>query len=271
MPEIPSPARPLRIGTVPFLNAAPLTRGLDREPAVVLRRELPLPLGAALERGEFDAALVPVAAAFRIDGLVLFPGAAISSDGPVRSVRLFHDKPLERVRRVALDAGSVTSAALVRVILRRAHDARPEFAPAPPTLRALESADAVLVIGDAALVAEREAARAGIASLDLGEAWRGLTNLPFVYAVFAMPRNAPPAIGPLLRAARERGLAAIPEIAAEFSAALGIEAPSLADYLSRNIRFGFGEREMRGLRLFREMLREEGLLDRERDIELAAP
>jgi chorismate dehydratase len=260
---------PLRIGTVPFLNAAPLTFGLDRDPRVALSRLLPAPLGEALERGLVDAALVPVAAYFRIDGLRLLPVAAIASDGAVRSVRLFHTKPLDRVRRVALDAGSVTSAALVRVVLRRVYDVRPEFVPAPPTLAALRDADAVLVIGDAALNAEVEAERDGIASLDLGTAWKEMTFLPFVYAVFALRESAPPSIGPLLREAKTRGLAARLEIASAFAADKGLGAASLVDYLERNIRFDLGPREMSGLRLFQEALLEEDLLDRPRDIKVA--
>ncbi len=250
----------LRIGTVPFLNAAPLTFGLDADPLVRLVRLAPAPLSAALARGELDAALVPSAAFLGTKGLSLLEGAAVSSDGPVRSVRLFLRVPVERVRRVALDRGSVTSAALVRILLRRAYDLRPEYAPAPASLESLRDADAALVIGDAALVAEREAARRGIGSLDLGSLWRESAGLPFVYALFAVAPGAPRSVFPVLERARERGLRSIPAIAQAAAGPLSIDAGSLESYLTRNIRYSLGERELKGLHHFRDALVEEGLL-----------
>jgi chorismate dehydratase len=269
MPETGSTPPTIRVGTVPFLNAAPLTHGLDDVPGVSLVRRLPAPLSASLARGELDVALVPSAALLRLEGFSLLPVAAIGSDGPVRSVRLFHRKPPGELRRVALDSGSVTSAALARLVLRRAYDARPEFVPHEPTLAALEAADAVLIIGDAALVAEREAARRAIPSLDLGAAWREITSLPFTWAVFALRDGAPGGAAVTLAAARDRGLAARNEIAASFARDLGLDARSLEDYLERNIRFAFGERELRGLLAFRDALHEEGLLDAAREVRLA--
>ncbi len=71
----------------------------------------------------------------------------------MRSVKLFSRVPIERIERLALDEGSRTSQALVRVWLDAAHGVRPSsIEPLPLGVPPLEStADAVLLIGDRAM------------------------------------------------------------------------------------------------------------------------
>src|SRR5439155_688265 len=84
--------------------------------------------------------------------------------------------------------------------------------------------DAVLVIGDAALVLK--ARQAYPHRYDLGEEWRRWTGLPFVFAVWAARREADPAAVRLLHAAllasRTWGLAHLPALAADAHAAPGV-------------------------------------------------
>jgi predicted solute-binding protein len=113
----------------------------------------------------------------------------------------------------------------------------------------LAGADAALVIGDAAL--EIDPVAAAVEKLDLGEAWRALTGLPFVFAAWA---GRPGALGPAhlqaLADARDRGLAAVDDIALTTAAGDEAHAGTIRAYLRHNLRYQFGDRERAGLEHF---------------------
>jgi predicted solute-binding protein len=113
----------------------------------------------------------------------------------------------------------------------------------------LATAEAALVIGDPAL--EIDPSAASVEKLDLGEAWRALTGLPFVFAAWAGRAGA---LGPAhLRAlgdARDRGLAAIDDIALAYAAGDATRTGTIRSYLRHNLRYQFGDRERAGLERF---------------------
>ena len=59
---------------------------------------------------------------------------------------------------------------------------------APDLDAMLVDCDAALVIGDNALFVDHEAL--GVAKIDLGDEWAGMTGLPFVYAFWAGGRES---------------------------------------------------------------------------------
>ena len=81
--------------------------------------------------------------------LVYAPGVAVACDGPVRSVRLFSQVPMAKIRRVALDTSSLTSVTLTRLLLEERFGLTPDYTPMAPDLGTmLEEHDAALLIGD---------------------------------------------------------------------------------------------------------------------------
>lgn len=233
----------LRIGSVPYLNARPLVEGLEG-----VRFAVPSRLARQFRQGEVDVALVPSFESVRSPGCVVVPGPCIASPGPVDSVFLFSREPLHQARRVLLDESSVTSAALTRVLLLERYGVEAEFEPCPPDVdpRAVD-ADAVLLIGDRALKAPRD----NLVVSDLALLWREWTGLPFVFAVWlARDASAAEAVGPELRAARERGLAARERIAREAADQMGLPPGLLFRYLTERLTYDFGEPEREALELF---------------------
>src|SRR5437667_3480694 len=104
---------PIRIGAVNYLNTKPLIEDLELlalEAELVL--DVPSRLADLLADGRLDVALIPVIEYFRGDSYRIVPNIAIAGDGPVLSVTLFSRVPWREIRRVALDEGSRTSAAL---------------------------------------------------------------------------------------------------------------------------------------------------------------
>jgi len=248
---------PVRVSAVSFLNARPLVAGLETAALFDLQFDLPSVCAERLHAGEVDLGLIPSFEYLRGD-YRLVPGVAIGSDGPILSVALFTTVPRARSRRLALDTSSRTSVALTHVLCARRWGIAPLMLPAAPSLDAmLATADAALLIGDPALAIDP--VPAGIEKVDLGEAWRELTGLPFVYAAWTgRPHALAPAHVAALGAARDRGLLQLDAIASEAAGGDPAKAGTYASYLRHNLRYTFGPREQAGLERFHALAAEVG-------------
>ncbi len=236
----------VRLGAVSYLNAAPPAYGLDRDPGFRVERDVPSRVARRLHAGEVDLGLVP-SIEYAFGDYAIVPGIGIGSRGKVRSVLLFHHGRLDRVRRVALDTSSRTSATLVRILLRERLGRSPEYVPmAPDLVDMLAVAEAALLIGDPALDHEGDAA-----CLDLGEEWTRRTGLPFVYAFWAGRPGAVDAGGVArLQAALSAGTGAFAEIASRQAGGDAARAAKYEAYLRESIVYRLGEEEQEGLREF---------------------
>lgn len=257
----------VRIGAVAYLNTRPLIYDLEHlAPAAELVLDLPSRLAEFLEEGSLDVALIPVIEYFRSGTYRIVPNIAIASDGPVLSVTLFSRVPWPQMRRVALDEGSRTSAALAQILLRQRYGVTPEIVPLPMDATAEEAdADAVLLIGDRAM----RACLPGFPhAFDLGQEWHDWTDLPFVYAVWTVRAGAD--LGPVeaaLHEAKRRGCANVGPIASREAPRLGLDGGFCRRYLSNIIRYDLGSRELAGLRRFYQLACELGLARRGVDLE----
>ena len=171
-----------KIGSVKYLNAAPLTRDMESE----LIFATPAELAVMLRKDELDAALVSITEVLLNDRYDILDGVAIASLGEVYSVILAHKKPLEEATEIFCDTASLTSVNLLKVLLAE-KNLFPQFKPLENYESAIEK-DYVLLIGDPAIRLPN-ARRIRMRSLDLGSAWTEMTNLPFVYAVWALRRG----------------------------------------------------------------------------------
>ena len=265
------PPRVARFGAVTYLNSKPLIEGLadDLQPAS-LTLDYPSHLAADLAAGRLDVALVPSFSALAglCDGSAsLLSNACVAARGPVRSVQLLCRKAPGEIRTLALDDGSRTSAALARILLMQQYGVVPETQPFPlaTSTRACDT-DAVLMIGDRAMHPPADD-DSFTHRIDLGEAWKRWTGLPFVFAVWAArsgsdaPDSGVPARwATLLETARDRGVAALDTIAEREAAGVHVSESEAAAYLRHNLHFTLGPAERQGLLLFAELAHECGLL-----------
>jgi chorismate dehydratase len=236
---------PFRVGSVGYLNAVPLTRGLEEE----VHYTTPSKLAEMLRRDELDAALVSVVEVLFNDRYDILDGIAIASLGEVKSVLLAHRRPLEQAREVYCDTASLTSVELVRVLLAE-RGLKPEFkALASYDFAALP--DYALLIGDRALDLILGPHEHEI--WDLGAAWYELTKLPFVYAVWALRRGVEnAALKRQLREARDFGLDTLDAI---IRSRTDYDHDFCQDYLGWHIHYHLGSDEKLGLAKFIELLR----------------
>ncbi len=249
----------MRIGAVNYLNSKPLVYRLaERAPFARVSYDLPSRLALSLNTGRLDVALVPSFEFLSDPSYQLASDACVASRGPVHSVKLYFRRPPKEVKRLALDEGSRTSAALSRVLLQRRYGLRPETCRLPIGC-GVESADAdaVLLIGDRAMAAP---SAPFVESWDLGEEWFRWTGLPFVFACWAARKDVETReVASALAQARDEGVANLSFIASQEAPKLGLTEDFAHRYLSTNLHYTIGPREHEALDQFRQECHRIGL------------
>ncbi len=227
----------IRMGSVPYLNAKPLTRFI----ASKISRVEPTHLAADLRAGKLDVALVPVMEVLEspADTYRIVDKIAIGAQREVFSVYLNYSVPLAKIKTVALDPASKTSVELARLVLEKFHRLKPRYVSTD------EPADAQLLIGDPAITHRQAHPEQNY--LDLATAWREQTGLPFVFAVWAvrLPYWKARSVAGQLRAAGKLGLAWRASIARN---------PFERKYLMEHICYDLGAPQKKAISLFGEML-----------------
>lgn len=248
-----------RLGVVSFLNARPLIEGLEGpNSGIDLVFDVPSRLGELLDAELVDAALTPVIDLVRPGrAWNIISDACIGCDGETLTVRVFSRVPAAAIRRLHADGDSRTSVVLARVIWRELYGTELAVLPFEPAAESSER-EAVLLIGDKVINPHLPDLDLEI---DLGGAWKSLTGLPFVFAVWAARRGRD--LGGLadrLEEARDRGVARAAEIAEHAGPGMGWPVELAKRYLVRRLVFTLSERHREGLGLFLDLAKKHGLV-----------
>ena len=272
----------LRLGCVKYLNARPLIRGWPGE----IDFDHPSALCQRLANGDLDVALVSSFEFLRNPIYQIVDDVSILSDGPVYSVVLAHSGELSDIQEIDVDPASQTSVNLLRCWLAelglqpRLIRAVPGSTGCQPVVAGslLATSRARLIIGDQA-IAFRQKHAGEFQFWDLGEQWKKLSGLPFVYALWLIRPEVADAkqLADRLRTVRDQNLAALDQLIDEAIAAGGLSAAALAEvddpgqrmkldheflnrYYRQHLRFNFGAKEKQGLAAFASLCAKHGLL-----------
>jgi len=248
------PSDLLRIGCVKYLNARPLIHGWPGD--VVF--DHPAKLCEQLSAGALDVALASSFEFLWNPTYILVDDISISSDGPVHSVFLAHAGPLSAIEEIEVDPASLTSVNLLRCLLAEAGLSPRLVARTRRIQRAITPKLAKFFIGDQAIRFRDENAE-NFQFSDLGEQWKKLTGLPFVFALWLIRPEITEAkpIADSLRACRDENFRNLDSLIAaenEFSPEF------CAYYYNDCIKYRFGPREKEGLSTFRKLCEKHGLL-----------
>ncbi len=228
-----------------------------------------------LAKGELDVALVSSFEFLRNPIYRIVDDVSISSDGPVYSVVIAHHGDISEIEEIELDPASQTAVNLLRCLLAEL-GLRPRLVvtaflspgaqlPAaslswPAACLGHRRSSARLLIGDQA-IRFRESHAGEFRFWDLGEQWKKLIGLPFVYALWLIRPEVPDAktIADCLRALRNENLANLDGLIADEK---DFNPQFCARYYREHLRFSFGEKEKKGLRTFADLCSKHGLLEK---------
>jgi chorismate dehydratase len=264
----PGSMKRLRISAISYLNTAPLMWDFehgDAGAAFDISYTVPSQCARELSEGSADIGIIPAAAYTSIPDLRIVPGVAIASKRAVRSILLVSKVPLEQIQTVALDTSSMTSVALTKVLFAKFWGGSRPFSEMSPDLgRMLEAHDAALLIGDPALQVDRSR----YITYDLAEEWIRFTGKPFVFAFWAIRREAIENISPetdlaqVFQNSRDHGLDAInlDVISQQWAARLDLTEENVRRYLTENIHYYLDAECLDGLQLFYRFAQECGAI-----------
>jgi len=268
----------LKISSISYLNTAPLMWDFEHgEPGADnnfdISYTIPSACAEALRAGTADIGIIPAAAYATVPDLVIIPDVAIAARRAVRSILLVSKKPVDRlskqtlwkqVRTVALDTASMTSVALAKILFAKWLGGARDYKPMAPDLDAmLGVCDAALLIGDPALQVDRTR----YFTLDLAEEWVARTGKSFVFAFWAIRKQAlagrnGAAIAEVFQKSRDHGLSPknLEAIAQEWAPRLGLTVEIVRVYLTHNIHYYLDPPCLEGLQLYYRLAAEIGAL-----------
>jgi chorismate dehydratase len=242
--------RKIRVGAVSYLNTKPLLYGIENSPIIEeisLITEYPARIADKLLSDEIDIGLVPVAIIPQMKEFHLNTRFCIGCDGPVASVCMFSEVPIREVRKVFLDYQSRTSVALAEILLAKYWKISPEYVQAGPDfLDKISGNTAAVVIGDRALRQRTKSAY----FYDLGEAWKEMTGLPFVFAAWISNKSLEAGWVKRFDQANAFGLQQIPSVIKNITESYF----DLHEYYTRCLSYELTKEKKKGLALFLEML-----------------
>ena len=177
-------SKKIRVGAVSYLNTKPLLYGLQHHAiseSIELIEDYPANLAKALEENTIDIGLVPVAVIPKLPEAHIISNYCIGAAGPVASVCIFSQVPMESITSVYLDYQSKTSVNLARILLKNYWKQDVLLLEAPSNFMDLiDGSTAAVIIGDRAL----EKYNSYPYRYDLAEAWINYTGKPFVFATW---------------------------------------------------------------------------------------
>jgi chorismate dehydratase len=236
----------IKVGAVSYLNTKPLIYGFEQgmmAGEIELTIDYPSNIAQKLLTNEIDIGLVPVAILPKMKEYHILSGYCIGCEGPVASVCLFSDVPLDEIKTVLLDYQSRTSVALLKILLKEYWKLSPQFLSAEEGFeKNIKEKTAALVIGDRALALNK----AFNYVYDLGEAWLNFTKLPFVFAAWIANKKYLPEFEDRFDKATGLGLNHLDDIIQQNK----FTHFNLQNYYNSNISYLLNSGKKQGLDLF---------------------
>lgn len=262
----------LRMGRIGYLNVLPIYHPLE---AGILPHDFelvsgpPALLNNMMARGELHVSSCSCFEyACRPERYYLVEDLSIGSRGPVMSVLLLSRLPIEQLdgHGILISGETHTSVALLRLLMRYRYKLNVRFSTGPvtPAVRGATPPTAFLAIGDEALRLRNHPDYPY--RLDLAEAWRDWTGLPFIFGLWVVSRDAAEQglfktdPGALLRRARDWGLQHMDLILDLTGLGCPLSREELLTYYRDGLVYSLGQEELQGLRLFYEKLATAGMI-----------
>ena len=243
-----------KVSLVSYWNTKPFLFGIQHSPVrkhFDLQLDVPSAGGKKMLKAESDIALIPVVIKNEVPELQLITEYCIGATGPVRTVCLVSNVPIEEIKEIILDDHSLTSIQLLRILLKEFWNIHPKLIPATVAFfDSVKNNTAALVIGDRSFHVSNRYSYV----YDLAEYWVKLTGLPFVFAAWFSRKPIDEEIASQLNSALKFGVDHIEEVAALLASATVSEQEMLY-YLKHNISYNLDNDKRRGMDLFLQKIK----------------
>jgi chorismate dehydratase len=265
------PIPPVNLGRISYMNVAPVYYGLDsglKPDWLNIVSAPPSILNNMMAKNKLDISPVSsVAYAKSQDEWLLVPDLSIACFGRVMSVILVSKKPFEKLtnNKVIITDKSATAADLLKLLfsIKRVKPVF-EIMPIQCPDKIKKSGDAALIIGDKALKEKWELHFDYV--FDLGQMWLELTDLPFVFALWAIRKSfadkKPEVVSSIIKLfdiSKAQGKKKLEDIAKKASEILGINIDICKKYYEL-LNYNLDPLQLKGLTSFFEKLHRKKIL-----------
>jgi len=270
------------MGKISYINASPVFYGLDHgllPPWLKMVSDVPSVLNQKLITGQIK--ISPISAAFYAMNhreLLLLPDLSISCNGRVLSVILASNYEIDNLegKKVMFSQDSASAASFLKMIFnQRKVSPLYEVGSVTHCQMVSKSVDAVLVIGDTAL--KHPWGQAFKYRIDLGQLWYEMTQLPFVFAVWAVRRSFAEKypsrvkeIHNLLLESKRQGYQHIDKVIEAGKNKLNLEQLVIKEYFDL-LYCDLDGQKIKAMQLFFDSLLDQGILNEKADMEFFNP
>ncbi|MBP9212749.1 MAG: aminofutalosine synthase MqnE [Bacteroidetes bacterium] len=248
------------IGKIPYLNSVPFYEHFEQRQFKVLPIA-PRRMGRLAAKGQIDAGLFSLMDYFSMEQDLQLMNYCIATRDQVKSVMLFSKEGWQGLngKQIGIIDDTATSVRLLQVLLEKKYGVKAQFVRLHSSVNDYTPFDAVLLIGDEALKANKGGLPGFDLVFDLAKEWYDWQKMPFVFAVWAhkksMGTETAAELQEIIQQSLERGEHHLDTIGAVHGAAIDLTATETSEYL-QGFNYRLGERERAAINIFKKLVEE---------------
>lgn len=242
-------AMKVSVSVLSYTNALPFVYGILHSD-IIGRIELSMDSPPAicadkLIKGEVDLALIPVIEIARLPYNQIISNYCVGANGPVKTVMLVSNTAIDKVKGIYLDCHSRTSVVLAKILAEKFWRIEPAWYEADSNynFENIPNDYGAVVIGDKNFSLNYKY------TIDLAQAWRDYTNLPFVFVCWVSPRKVDAVFQKEFDNALKYGVNHLDD-AVKMYQKIGYPHDFIYNYLSNNISYNLDEQKIKAMQLF---------------------
>jgi aminodeoxyfutalosine synthase len=245
------------IGKIPYLNSVPFYHHFEQRQFKMLP-VAPRRMGLLEEKGQIAAGLFSLMDYFRQEDRLDLLRWCIATRDQVKSVMLFSNHGWRDLggKLIGITDDTATSVKLLEVLLEEKYNVSATFRRLTTGVNDYSAYDAVLLIGDEALRANKFGLDTFELVYDLAKEWYDWQKLPFVFAVWATHKTLPAPmkdeLGEIIEHSLNESGDRFGEIGELAGRRLGLTKSEVEDYLA-GFNYTLGEREREAMREFKQL------------------
>lgn len=248
------------IGKIPYLNSVPFYEHFEQRQFKVLPIA-PRRMGQLAVKGQIDAGLFSLMDYFSMEQDLQLMNYCIATRDQVKSVMLFSKEGWQGLhgKKVGIIDDTATSVRLLQVLLEKKYGVKAQFVRLHSSVNDYAPYDAVLLIGDEALKANKSGLPGFDLVFDLAKEWYDWQKMPFVFAVWAHKRSlgaeTTAELQEIIQQSLERGEHHLDTIGTVHGAAITLTPEETTEYL-QGFNYRLGERERAAMNIFKKLVEE---------------
>jgi len=248
------------IGKIPYLNSVPFYAHFEQRQFKMLPIS-PRRMGELSQKGQIDAGLFSLIDYFNQEENLELMDYCLASRDQVKSVLLFSKEGWQGLKgkKIGIIDDTATSVRLLQVLLKKKYGVKARFVRMHASVNDYSQYDAVLLIGDEALKANKTGLQGFDLVYDLAKEWYEWQKMPFVFAVWAHKKSLSNELKEelkfVIQHALQQGEAEIEKVGMLHGKEINLSAPETEDFL-RGFNFRLGEREKEAMNTFKILIEE---------------